>query len=110
MDLKNNPLAVLAIVAVIGVAGLFIMFNAAPTAQVAVKTGGQKMYGSAGMAYASGDTMACERLIDFNRVPPSMDYEAAPSEAVNRFGMNNCFDARDLIGYYCCNPKNMVMN
>ncbi len=107
MELKNNPMAVLAIVALIGVASLIIMFKMDPTAQVAVKIGGQKIYGSAGMAYATGDTMSCETLAQYGRVPADMDYEAEPSEAINRFGVDKCFDARDLLGYYCCNPVDL---
>ncbi|MBW2978607.1 hypothetical protein KY304_00670 [Candidatus Woesearchaeota archaeon] len=107
MELKNNPMAVLAIVALIGVASLVIMFKMGPTAQVAVKIGGQSLYGSAGMAYATDETMSCETLIEYGRVPAGFDYEAAPSDAVNRFGLDKCYDARELMGYFCCSTVDL---
>jgi len=105
-NMKGLPLLVLAVVAVIGVAGLIVLFNSAQTAQVAMKVGGQKLYGSAGMAYA-GDSMDCETMTQYGRIPAGYDYEASPSDAVSRFGLNMCFDARDTIGYFCCNAQNL---
>mgnify|MGYP001176781793 FL=1 len=105
-EFKGMPLLVLAVVAVIGVAGLVVLFNSESTAQVAVKVGGQKMYGSAGMAY-TGDSTDCETMTQYGRVPAGYDYEAAPSDAVSRFGLNKCFDARDTIGYFCCQADDL---
>lgn len=106
-EFKGMPLLVLAVVAVIGVAGLMVLFNSESTAQVAVKVGGQKMYGSAGLAYAGETNMECETLTQYGRVPAGYDYEAAPSDAVSRFGLNKCFDARDTIGYFCCQADDL---
>lgn len=107
MDLKNNPLAILAIVTVIGVAGLMVLYNAAPSGQVAVRIGGQNLYGASGMAYSTGPSMYCETATEYGRVPAGFDYEASPSDAVNRFGMDKCVDARDTVGYYCCNAEDL---
>jgi hypothetical protein len=105
-EFKGMPILVLAVVAVIGVAGLIILFNTSETGQVALKVGGQKAYGSAGLAYA-GTSMNCETMTQYGRVPAGYDYEAAPSDAVNRFGLDKCFDARDTIGYFCCNAEDL---
>lgn len=107
MDLKNSPMAILAIVTVIGIAGLIVLYNAAPSGQVAVRIGGQKIYGTSGMAYSTGDNMVCETLTEYGRVPAGFDYEAAPSDAVNRFGMDKCVDARDMGGYFCCSAEDL---
>jgi hypothetical protein len=58
------------------------------------------------MAYFQ-DTMNCETLIAYKRVPAGMDYESSPSDAIHRFGMDKCVDVRDLIGVYCCNPMDL---
>ncbi|MBN1645184.1 hypothetical protein JW851_04080 [Candidatus Woesearchaeota archaeon] len=107
MDLKNNPLAILVIVTVIGIAGLMVLYNSVPSGQVAVRIGGQKIYGASGMAYSTGDAMSCETLTEYGRVPVGFDYEAPPSDAVNRFGLDKCVDARDIIGYYCCSAEDL---
>lgn len=107
MDLENNPLAILAIVTVIGVAGLIVMYNAVPSGQVAVKIGGQKIYGSSGLAYSTGHAQTCETLTEYGRVPAGYDYEASPSDAINRFGADKCFDARDIGGFYCCSAEDL---
>ncbi|MBD3361515.1 hypothetical protein GF358_01855 [Candidatus Woesearchaeota archaeon] len=84
-----------------------VLYNAAPSGQVAVKTSGQKLYGGAGMAYSTGEIMSCETLIQYGRIAPEFDYEASPSDAVNRFGTDKCVDTRDMIGYYCCNAEDL---
>ncbi|MBD3361516.1 hypothetical protein GF358_01860 [Candidatus Woesearchaeota archaeon] len=105
-DNKSLSYVILGIVAVIAIVGLVLLFKTAMSGDAVIKVG-QKMYGSAGLAYKS-PVLQCEDLIGNGQVPPGMDYETSMyMDVLNKFSPSNCVDARHLNGYWCCSTKNV---
>jgi len=103
---KSLSYVILGIVAVIAIVGLVLLFKTAMSGEAVIKQG-QKMYGAAGLAYKS-PVLQCEDLIGEGRVPAGMDYETSMyMDVLNRFGPENCVDARHLNGYWCCSTENV---
>ncbi|MBW2978608.1 hypothetical protein KY304_00675 [Candidatus Woesearchaeota archaeon] len=104
---KSLSYVILGIVAVIAVVGLVLLFKTAMSGDAILKFKGQRLYGSAGMAYKA-PVLQCEDLIGSGQVPAGMDYETSMyMDVLNKFGPSNCVDARHLNGYWCCSTENV---
>ncbi len=104
---KSLSYIILGIVAVIAVVGLVLLFKTAMSGDAILKFKGQRLYGSAGMAYKA-PVLQCEDLIGTGQVPAGMDYETSMyMDVLNKFDPSNCVDARHLNGYWCCSTENV---
>ncbi|MBD3361514.1 hypothetical protein GF358_01850 [Candidatus Woesearchaeota archaeon] len=106
--MDEHKLTVLAffLITVVALGGFYTMYKDTSTANVALRTAGQRFINGRGMAY-SQPVMLCERLIGEGKIPKGFEYETTYDQMVNRFGANNCVDGTTEIGYWCCRPSKL---